>query len=120
MPNKKYLKNKLLANDIAMERIAILFHAAKNADSGTEAGQTLARRYVFTARKIAMRIRTPLDVNKTRQICKKCNSYLTGETSRVRLQGTGKNAHVVVTCLHCGAIKRYQYRRRQDALTRGE
>ncbi|HME53057.1 MAG TPA: ribonuclease P [Candidatus Lokiarchaeia archaeon] len=115
------MKNKLLANDIARERIAILFNEAKGVNIDAESGQELARRYVYMARKIAMKIRTPLDLEKTRVICKRCNSYLVdGSSSRVRLQGAGKNAHVVVTCLHCGAIKRYHYRRRQETASRGE
>jgi ribonuclease P protein subunit RPR2 len=121
MPNKKYIKNKLLANDIARERIEILFHAAERVDIDESTGQDIARRYVYMARKIAMKIRTPLDVEKTRVICKKCNSFLIdGSTGRVRLQGTGKNAHVVVTCLHCGAIKRYHYRRHGESQAGGK
>nr|MDO8112297.1 ribonuclease P [Candidatus Sigynarchaeota archaeon] len=110
---KKYLKNKLLANDIAKERIAILFKAAKAAlAKPDDAGQVFARRYVHVARKLAMKMRTPLDRERTCMVCKRCNAFLVaGTTARTRLQGTGKNAHVVVTCLHCGNVKRYHYHR---------
>ena len=109
---KKYIKNKQQAGEIARERIDILLPAALRVAGTPGDGPTLAQRYVHVARKIAMRVRTPLDAGATRQVCKKCDSYLLGgTTARVRLQGKGKNAHVVVTCLQCGNEKRYHYRR---------
>ncbi len=109
---KKYLKNKQQAGEIAGERVDILVAAAGKAAGNPGNGPAFAQRYVHVARKIAMKVRTPLGQRTTRQICKKCDSYLLdGTTARVRLQGTGKNAHVVVTCLQCGNEKRYHYRR---------
>ena len=109
---KKYIKNKQQAGEIARERVDILMAAAGKAAGELGNGPSFARRYVHVARKIAMKMRTPLDPQATRRVCKKCDSYLLdGTTARVRLQGKGKNAHVVVTCLQCGNENRYHYRR---------
>ena len=109
---KKYIKNKQQAGEIARERVDILISAAEKAAGTPGDGPAMAQRYVHVARKIAMRVRTPLDKEATRQVCKKCNAFLLGgTTARVRLQGKGRNAHVVVTCLQCGNEKRYHYRR---------
>ncbi|MBN2153604.1 MAG: hypothetical protein JW839_19265 [Candidatus Lokiarchaeota archaeon] len=109
---KKYIKNKQRAGEIARERVDILMAAAGKAAGTHGEGPEMARRYVHVARKIAMKIRTPLDPKATRRVCKRCDSYLLdGTTARVRLQGKGKNAHVAVTCLRCGNVKRYHYQR---------
>jgi ribonuclease P protein subunit RPR2 len=112
---KKYAKHKQLAGEIAGERVDILLAAAHKAAGEGGEGTEMAQRYVHVARKVTMRVRTPLDWQATRQVCKMCDSYmLAGTTARVRLQGKGKNAHVVVTCLHCGNEKRYHYHRARD------
>ncbi|NMC04113.1 MAG: hypothetical protein GYA24_02815 [Candidatus Lokiarchaeota archaeon] len=117
---KKYIKNKQQAGEIAAERVDILMAAAAREVASPGEGQALARRHVHVARKIAMRVRTPLDTGATRRICKKCDSYmLDGTTARVRLQGKGKNAHVLVTCLKCGNQKRYHYRRPRPGTPEG-
>jgi ribonuclease P protein subunit RPR2 len=109
---KKYIKNKQQAGEIARERVDILMAAAGKAGGEPGNGPAMAHRYVHVARKIAMKVRTPLDPRATRLVCKKCDSYLLGgTTARVRLQGKGRNAHVVVTCMQCGNEKRYHYRR---------
>ena len=77
--------------------------------------QDLAQRYIDIARKLAMRARLSLPKFYNRRICRKCNSYLIpGKNTRVRLQGSGANAHVVVSCEFCGNIKRYHYNRRNQ------
>jgi ribonuclease P protein subunit RPR2 len=117
---KKYIKNKQQAGEIARERVDILMAAAGKAAGTAGDGPALAQRYVHVARKLAMKVRTPLDTGATRRVCKKCDAYLLdGTTARVRLQGKGKNAHVVVTCLQCGNEKRYHYRRPRPASPEG-
>jgi ribonuclease P protein subunit RPR2 len=112
---KKYAKHKQLASEIAGERVDILLAAARRAAGESESGAAMAQRYVHVARKVTMRVRTPLDWQATRQVCKVCDAYmLAGTTARVRLQGKGKNAHVVVTCLQCGNAKRYHYHRARN------
>ncbi|MEX2680871.1 MAG: ribonuclease P protein component 4 [Candidatus Sigynarchaeota archaeon] len=117
---KKYIKNKQKAGQIARERVDILMAAAEKAVSMPGNGPAMANRYVHIARKIAMKVRMPLDPQATRKICKKCNAFLLeGTTARVRLQGKGKNAHVVVTCLQCGNVKRYHYKRPRPGFLEG-
>jgi ribonuclease P protein subunit RPR2 len=113
---KKHGNFKTLAQDIARERVDILFNEAREAAHKPGQNEIFSRRYVFMARRLAMRIREPLPLQYRRACCKKCNEILIpGLTCRVRLQGTGKNAHVAVTCLHCGNITRYHTKRRSQA-----
>ena len=109
---RKKSKNKQKMKIIAKERIDTLFQLSKDHSKGDDQDKTLSRRYIFLARKIAMRIRTPLKLEYKRNTCRNCNSLLVpGQNSRVRLKGKKKNAHVIVTCLHCGNIRRYHYHR---------
>ncbi|MHA1681710.1 MAG: ribonuclease P protein component 4 [Promethearchaeota archaeon] len=99
-----------MAREIGRERIEILMNLAKEA---MEKGDTeLSRRYVYITRRVAMRIQKQLEWKYRRLICRKCNSYLVpGRNARVRNSGNKKNAHVVVSCIHCGNVKRYHYKR---------
>ena len=107
---------KAMAREIARERVDILFAKAREVAHDPEGGEAFGRRYVFVARRLAMRIREPLPPEYKRAACKNCNGILVpGLTSRVRLQGRGNNAHVAVTCLHCGNITRYHTKRRPRA-----
>ncbi len=121
----KGARRKVMINTIARSRIDILMALAGKAmqqrcRTSWEARLPWAEdpavkrscRYVLVAKKIAMRVREPLPWQYRRRACKKCNSYLVpGCSSRVRIQGRGKNAHVVATCLHCGHAVRYHLRR---------
>ena len=110
---KKHGNFKTMAREIARERVNILFDAAREVAHRSSPDDAFSRRYVFTARKLAMRIREPLPFHYKRACCKTCNEILIpGLTSRVRLQGSGKNAHVAVTCLRCGKITRFHTKRR--------
>ena len=113
---KKHGNFKAMARDIARERVDILFSKARGAAHGPGTGGAFSRRYVFVARRLAMRIREPLPLEYRRASCKACNEILIpGLTSRVRLQGSGRNAHVAVTCLQCGRITRYHTKRQAPA-----
>ena len=109
---KRWNKRKQKMIDIANERIDILFRLSKEQLEKKDKNDELSRRYIQIARKISMKIRTPLKWEYNRQICKKCNSLLVpGYNSRTRLQGKKKNAHMIVTCLNCGNVKRFHYHR---------
>ena len=113
----KRLKNREKIRKIAWERIEILFKGLKRLrdleiHSRDIDKMELARRRVLFARKIAMRVRKPLPREYRRQFCRSCNSPLIfSDNVRVRLQGSGKGAHVVVTCLTCGRIYGYHYKK---------
>ena len=91
---------------IALQRIHILFKQAER--RAFENRMELANRYVWLARKIAMRYLVRMPRQYKRRFCKHCLSYLLpGKNCRVRL----KKSKVVVTCFNCGKIMRYPYRR---------
>jgi ribonuclease P protein subunit RPR2 len=101
---KKGPRKKPFNVDMAEQRIKRLFDLAEQAHTERP---DLARRYVEIARRISMRHRVGIPGELKKRVCKKCGAFLvTGENSRIRLDG--KN--VIITCLECGAIKRYPYK----------
>ncbi|MHA1792460.1 MAG: ribonuclease P protein component 4 [Promethearchaeota archaeon] len=114
---RKNWKKQRQSNKIAKERIAILFNHVKDNEElssvkNSVGADELAQRYVFIARKLAMRIRKPLPWEYKRYFCRSCNSSLVrGGNVRVRIKGKKNNAHVVVTCLTCGRVYRYNLNR---------
>lgn len=96
-------KSKNLSKDLAMERIQRLF---KLAESEYSSNPARSNKYVSLARKIGMRylVRFPRELKV--RFCKRCGGYLVpGDNCRIRLKGR----YMVITCLKCGAIKRYPY-----------
>ncbi|WP_406660531.1 ribonuclease P protein component 4 [Methanolobus sp. ZRKC3] len=96
-------KKKTIAKDIALERITYLFSAAGDA---YPLDPMRSNRYASLARRIGMRYRVSIPSELKRKICKKCNSFLVpGSNCRVRLS----DGSIIITCLNCGAIKRYPF-----------
>lgn len=94
---------------IANERIAILF---SEADKMFGFDSNLSNRYVFLARKIAMKCRITIPSNLKRRFCKKCHAFLVpGKNVTVRTH-EGK---VVYHCHKCKQITRYPYIKEQKA-----
>ncbi len=92
-------------NKIAKERIGILFREAKNI---FKESPELAKRYVFIARKIAMKCNIKLSSEQKRQICKKCGEFLVpGENCKVRTNS--KTKCIEYSCDKCGKVNRYGY-----------
>lgn len=101
---KKAGRKKPYNVDMAEERIERLFVLAEKAFPERP---ELADRYVEIARDISMRHRVSIPGDLKRRVCKECHAYLVpGRNSRTRLDGR----NVVITCLKCGAIKRYPYK----------
>jgi ribonuclease P protein subunit RPR2 len=70
----------------------------------------LAKRYVGLARKISMRTRVRIPREKKRYLCKNCHEPLVpGKNARVRLHPG--NSRIIISCLSCGAVRRYPYRK---------
>lgn len=92
-------KKNPAANEIALERIEILFtQAHKNRDN-----PVLANRYVALAREIAMRRRLRMPRKYRHSFCPACHAYFVpGENIRVRIQ----HRKVISTCKNCGAVIR--------------
>ncbi len=91
------------ATKIAKERCAKLLEMAREVYSKEP---SLAKRYVFLARKISMRHRISLG---NAEYCKKCNTiFILGKTLKVRLdKGIRLN-----TCVSCGFMRRIPFKRK--------
>ncbi|MEM3378815.1 MAG: ribonuclease P Rpr2/Rpp21/SNM1 subunit [Candidatus Bathyarchaeia archaeon] len=73
----------------------------------------MSRRYIATARKIAMAAKIRLPTVYRRQICRKCNTLLVpGDNCRVRIKQK-REPHVVITCLNCGRKTRIMLRKKK-------
>ncbi len=92
--------------EVAAERIEILFREAEEVFSKS---RKLANRYVFIARKLAMKFNLKIPSELKRRFCHKCYSYLMpGENAKVRTNA--KTKCVEWTC-ECGEVNRYGYSR---------
>ena len=92
--------------EIASERIAILF---KEALSQAKAGRLdRANRYVFLARKLAMKYQVRIPKDLRRKFCHKCYHYLL-PGKNVSVRTNPKTKAVEMTCKDCKHINRYPY-----------
>ena len=92
---------------IAKERIEILFDEAKKIYSYDP---KLSDRYVYLARKIAMKYKVRIPPELKRRFCKHCYSFfMQGKNCRVR---TAKGK-VVYYCLNCRKYTRFPYIKEQ-------
>ena len=92
---------------IAKERIEILFDEAKKIFSYDP---KLSDRYVFLARKIAMKYKVGIPPELKRRFCKHCHSFfMHSKNCRVRT-ADGK---VIYYCLSCKKYTRYPFIKEQ-------
>jgi ribonuclease P protein subunit RPR2 len=90
--------------EIARERIEILLSQAKRV---FRTDPNLAKRYLELARKVGMKAGVRLTREQKSRICKGCGSLLVpGLNCRVRTRSE-YGTTVLITCLECGAKKRY-------------
>ena len=93
---------KKAASRIAEERMSTLADMSKVA--ARNGMDERAVRYVFIARKISQKTRTPMPEGF--RFCKKCNTpFIPGRNCRVRLSG----GRIVTTCERCNSVKRMPY-----------
>ncbi|MCD4760090.1 ribonuclease P [archaeon] len=83
---------------LAKERIKTLFEQAEKTKS-----QTLANKYIQTARKIAMKLNLRFPRGYKRKFCKHCYNYFRKDNYRVRT----KNNKVIYTCKNCKKYMRF-------------
>jgi ribonuclease P protein subunit RPR2 len=70
----------------------------------------LSKRYVGLARKISKRTKVRIQREKKHYLCKNCGQPLVlGKNTQIRLRPT--NSRIIISCLACGAIRRYPYRK---------
>lgn len=93
--------------DIAEERIQILFSLAAR-EFASRPGR--AHRYVELARRVGKRYNVKMPKDLRHRFCKKCNHYLKpGVNARIR--ASPNQRAMVLTCLDCGQVMRFPYRR---------
>ena len=101
---RKYKGKSGEQQKIANERIKILFEQAKEM---FKEDSRLSDRYVYLARKIAMKYKVRIPSTLKRKFCKRCHKYLVPSVNcRVRAQ-RGK---VVYYCLSCKKFARLPYK----------
>ena len=109
MGKKKYntrrkSQTKNSREDDATRRVTYLWAASHLMHERTPG---LTRFYNRTIKQIGRRINLSLDASTIkRHICKQCDALLDTENGRRRLTPK-RQSHMVVTCSHCGAIRRY-------------
>ncbi len=110
-------RTKLVAKEIAYERIVYLFDLAATEHTKDPA---ISDRCVALAKRIGMRYRVSLPAELKRRMCKGCGAYLTpGNNCRVRT----RSKQLQISCLDCGRMQRYplkaKARPRTSRKTRG-
>jgi len=96
-------REKKRERELAMERIVYLI---ERAEKFKEVDYELSRRYVELAWKISTRYRVRIPRELKMRFCKNCLYPYKAGNFRVRIN---KSA-VIVTCLNCMNVKRYQLR----------
>jgi ribonuclease P protein subunit RPR2 len=70
----------------------------------------LSKRYVGLAKKISKRTKVRIPGEKKHYLCKSCGQPLVlGKSARIRLRPV--NSRIIISCLGCGAFRRYPYRK---------
>lgn len=93
-------KQKSITKSIASQRIKRLFELAAQEES-----ESRRNRYVALARKIGMRHRVRIPMELRMKFCRRCNSYFSAGTYRVRVA----DGCITTTCLKCGNVTRRPY-----------
>src|SRR3989344_8468551 len=92
--------------ELAKERIEILFREALLAAKENRFDR--ANRYIFLARKLAMKFNIKLEREQRRKFCHNCYNYLLpGKNVIVRINARKKT--VEYNCLDCKHVSRYGY-----------
>lgn len=95
------IKNQKLIKSIASERIATLLDMAKERTMKMRQSDTLAKRYVGIAEKMATHYQIPRNGRIKYEVCRKCKSSLVpGINCTVRL--SSRVGYIAVRCSTCG------------------
>jgi len=97
-------------SDLVIERIEKLF---EQAERNFRDHPERSHKYANMIRKIAMRYNVRLPKEIRRCICGSCHKFLVpGGNARVRT--SEKQQSVIVTCMECGNMMRYPYRKEKS------
>ena len=112
---RSYGKTRAAIATVASERIEILVDQARQM---VEKDERLSKRYVGLARKISERTKVRIPTETKRYLCKNCGIALVpGRNAKVRLHAA--KSGLVITCLSCGAVKRYPILSKNSTTNRG-
>jgi ribonuclease P protein subunit RPR2 len=104
---RNYGKMRSAVTAVARERIDLLLGQAAEI---LPRDPKLATRYVGLAKRISTRTKVRIPRDKKHFLCKKCGQPLIpGKNARIRLRSG--NSRVIISCLSCGTIRRYPYRK---------
>ncbi len=104
---RNYGKMRSVVTTVARERVDLLLRQAREI---LPRDVELSKRYVGLAQKISKRTKVRIPREKKHYLCKHCGQPLIpGRNARVRLRPT--NSRIIISCLACGAIRRYPYRK---------
>ncbi|XP_037522723.1 ribonuclease P protein subunit p21 [Rhipicephalus sanguineus] len=97
----------------AFHRMNFLYQVANKVLEQDPSAGKVASFYGHVLHMISRRVQAKLDPSIKRSLCKKCSVLLfPGVTCTERLRASpGRGQRLVVTCLHCGTIKRFPTRR---------
>jgi ribonuclease P protein subunit RPR2 len=102
-PRRNYGKTRAAVASVATERFQILLDQARKMALTDE---KLSRRYVNLARKISSRTKVRIPKESKMYLCKGCGLALVpGLNAKIRLHA--HTTGIVISCLSCGAVKRY-------------
>lgn len=109
--------HRQLVNDIASDRIAILYRLAEaRAHDNTPESILLARSYVKKIKKISTHYKVKLPIYIKDSICKKCSSLLVpGLNAHVRIASV--HSYIIIKCDNCGTEKHIMYKAPKRAHT---
>ena len=103
-----------MADELVLERIRRLFALAEKEFAKHP---ERSRRHAETIKKLSMRHNARIPAEIRRRICKECHAFLVpGRNCSVRT--SVKQRAIVVTCLECGHLARYPYRKESKFKTR--
>ena len=112
---RSYGKTRAAVATVANERIEILIDQAQQM---VEKNEQLSKRYVSLARKISERTKVRIPRETKRYLCKNCGIALVpGRNARVRLHAA--KSGLVITCLSCGAVKKYPVTAKSSVISEG-
>lgn len=107
-PRRNYGRTGSAIASVTKERFQILLEQARDM---ARKDATLSKRYVQLARKVSMRTKIRIPKEEKHYLCKNCGiALIPGLNARIRL--SPGNDRIVVTCIPCGAVKRYPFSRK--------
>ncbi|TMI14007.1 hypothetical protein E6H33_09345 [Candidatus Bathyarchaeota archaeon] len=104
---RNYGKMRSAVTAVAHERIDLLLGQAVET---LPRDPKLATRYVGLAKRISTRTKVRIPTEKKHYLCKNCGQPLIpGKNARIRIRSG--NSRIIISCLSCGTIRRYPYRK---------